>query len=349
MDLLIGADVGGTTSKVVVCDVDATVRGFGSAPGGNFRSSGASSLDNIIAAIARAIADAGGGRVVGAHLGIAGAGEAGYEKIRDSCLGDAAGLGIDPAVMAVSTDLETAFAASSASGEGLLVLSGTGAVAAAFSDHQVRGRCDGMGWLLGDEGSATWIGLRALQAVARSLDHRGTPTSLRAPLLRAVADMGEGEASVRRGVAPRLAAPPLDPRQRLIADTYRLAPAAFGSLAPLVFEHADHGDPVSLDIVAEAGQALARAATGAMREAVGDAAPPCGETVLTGALLGVGGPLRARVSGLLAQSFPMLPVVAEALAAPPVVGALAMAAKAAGVPVELAALREGVAERTPFR
>lgn len=340
MDLLIGADVGGTTSKVIACGLDGAVRAFGSAAGGNIRSSGSSALDNVFEAMAQALEAAGGGHVIAAHLGIAGAGAARYDEIRALCLGGAARLGIDPAVLGVTTDLETAFAASSSDGQGLLLLSGTGAVAAAFSGHRIVGRCDGMGWLLGDEGSGTWIGLRALQSAARSVDHRGSPTSLAGPVLRAIAD--------HDGPAPGTGTPPGDPRQQMIADAYRLPPAALGSLAPLVFEHARGGDPVSRGILADAARALVRTAEGAVLDAYGTDIPPAGATVLAGGLLGVGGPLHDRVSSLLARELPMVPVIPDGSVAPPVVGAVRMAARAAGVPVDLAALRQQVLESTPF-
>lgn len=340
MDLLIGADVGGTTSKVVACGADGNVRAYGSAAGGNIRSSGASALGHVFEAMARALEDAGDGGVIGAHLGIAGAGPARFEEIRSLCTEQGARLGIDPAVLVVTTDLETAFAASSGGGEGLLLISGTGAVAAVFEDFRMAGRCDGMGWLLGDEGSGTWIGLRALHSVAASIDHRGSPTSLRGPVLRAIA----GD----RTVTAEDRGPLGDPRQQMIADAYGLPPAAFAALAPLVLEHARDGDTISRTIVADAAEALARTARGAVVDAYGSGAPPTGAAVLAGGLLGVGGPLRERVSALLARGLPMVPVVPDALAAPPVVGAVRLAARAARVPVDLAELRRQVLESTPF-
>ena len=349
MDLLIGADVGGTTSRVVACETDGTLKAFSSAAGGNIRSSGAAALDHVFEAIGQVLEDAGPGRVIGAHLGIAGAGAAKYEDIRASCVERGVRLGIDAAALAVTTDLETAFAACSSEGEGLLLLAGTGAVAAVFLDYQVVGRCDGLGWLLGDEGSGTWIGLRALQSVARSIDHRGTETSLTEPVLRALSgqdgrDAGDGD---HAGTA-RHQAHPVDVRQQMIADAYRLQPAAFASLAPLVVQHAADGDPVSQGIVAEAAAALARCARGAVADAYGDGAPPAGVAVLAGGLLGVGGQLHDRVSDALNIELPMMPVVPDAAGAPPVVGALRLAARRAGVPADLVSLRRAVLERTPF-
>ena len=56
--------------------------------------------------------------------------------------------------------------------------SGTGAVTVLFRGRQGVARRDGMGWLLGDIGSAVWLGRRTLQTVAADLDQRGRRTVL---------------------------------------------------------------------------------------------------------------------------------------------------------------------------
>ena len=78
----------------------------------------------------------------------------------------------------VLTDLEIAFAAGTASADGVLLLAGTGAAARRFADGHLVVRCDGMGWLLGDKGSGVLIGTAALRAVASDLDGRGPATAL---------------------------------------------------------------------------------------------------------------------------------------------------------------------------
>ncbi|MCW2905012.1 MAG: ATPase BadF/BadG/BcrA/BcrD type, partial [Streptosporangiaceae bacterium] len=95
----------------------------------------------------------------------------------------AAGLRGSPAVV---TDIAVAFAAGSSAPEGIVVFSGTGAGAAAISDGAIKQRADGYGWLVGDEGSAVWLGKEAVRAVLAAYDGRGSPTLLTESVPRAL-------------------------------------------------------------------------------------------------------------------------------------------------------------------
>src|SRR5699024_12245759 len=85
------------------------------------------------------------------------------------------------------------------------------------------------GWLLGDIGSAVWLGRRTLEAVAADLDGRGPRTRLTEEI-GAVLDL-----DLREGRLPP--SPTGDPRQDLIRALDEplpaAAPAALGSFAPL--------------------------------------------------------------------------------------------------------------------
>jgi N-acetylglucosamine kinase-like BadF-type ATPase len=61
--------------------------------------------------------------------------------------------------------------------DGVLVISGGGSIAYYLNDQKeyVAG---GYGHILGDEGSAYWIGIRAIQAAIRSMEKRSVPTIL---------------------------------------------------------------------------------------------------------------------------------------------------------------------------
>src|SRR5918993_494438 len=67
---------------------------------------------------------------------------------------------------------------------GIVVISGTGAIAYGVSHHGVAARAGGWGPTLGDEGSGYWIGRRALAAVMRDADGRGPHTDLTRLVLR---------------------------------------------------------------------------------------------------------------------------------------------------------------------
>ncbi|MDN5899217.1 MAG: N-acetylglucosamine kinase, partial [Brachybacterium sp.] len=152
-------------------------------------------------------------------------------------------LGIDTARVLITDDLHTAFLAGGVGDDGLLVLAGTGAVAVRFQGREAVARRDGMGWLLGDIGSAVWLGRRTLEAVAADLDGRGPRTRLTEEI-GALIDL-----DLREGRTPPSSTG--DPRQDLIrALDEQLpagAPAALGRFAPVPGRIPE--DPVAREIL----------------------------------------------------------------------------------------------------
>lgn len=133
--------------------------------------------------------------------------------------------GLARAVRAVS-DLELAHAGAFAGGSGVLVLSGTGSVSLARSRGGALRRAGGWGPILGDEGSAFWIGKRAL----------GDPGLRRTLRLPSALDLAHADFPVRRVAALArvvLKAAPENPRAA------RLAREAAGKLADLAVEAAE--------------------------------------------------------------------------------------------------------------
>ena len=61
---------------------------------------------------------------------------------------------------------------------GVIVTSGTGSIAYGIDQYGQEARAGGWGYLLGDEGSGYDIGIKGLQAVARTADKREPPTEL---------------------------------------------------------------------------------------------------------------------------------------------------------------------------
>ncbi|WP_394215368.1 N-acetylglucosamine kinase [Brachybacterium vulturis] len=232
--LVIAGDIGGTSSRLVLAPLDGAVIAEAEGPGANLRSSGADAFDHVAATtrevLERGRAALGGhGEVAAVALGISGAGPARAAEVHHAVGERLRALGIEAARIQITDDLHTAFLAGGVGDDGLLVLAGTGAVAVRFHDRQAVARRDGMGWLLGDIGSAVWLGRRTLEAVAADLDSRGRRTRL------------TEEIGTLLGLdlrADRL--PPSstgDPRQDLIrALDEQLpagAPAALGRFAPV--------------------------------------------------------------------------------------------------------------------
>jgi len=75
-------------------------------------------------------------------------------------------------------DLLATFCSGTAELDGYALVAGTGAAAVRVRDGRVDVSADGLGWLLGDEGSGFWIGHRAVTSALAALDGRGPATSL---------------------------------------------------------------------------------------------------------------------------------------------------------------------------
>ena len=252
--LVIAGDVGGTRSRLVAAPLDGAVLARLDGPGANLRSSGASAFEDLADTIGEVLARARraleaegacaeGAEVAAVALGISGAGPARAAEVRAAVAEHLTGLGIPAERLLITDDLHTAFLSGGVGDDGLLVLAGTGAVAVRFHDRQAVARRDGMGWLLGDIGSAVWLGRRTLEAVAADLDGRGPRTLLTEEVGAALGlDLREGQ---------RPPSPTGDPRQDLIrALDEQLpagAPAALGRFAPLPARV--RTDPVASDIL----------------------------------------------------------------------------------------------------
>ncbi len=119
---------------------------------------------------------------------------------------------------------------------GAVVAAGTGAVAFGTDFAEVWRRVDGWGHVLGDRGSAAWVGLAGLRAALQT--HDGVSTSGTALLAAAVDHFG----------------PPTDWPRAVMTRTD--APALLAGFAPVVTALAQ-SDPAAADIAAAAGRALA--------------------------------------------------------------------------------------------
>ncbi|WP_233190553.1 N-acetylglucosamine kinase [Brachybacterium sp. UMB0905] len=286
---VIAGDIGGTSSRVLLARPDGTILAEHTGPGANLRSSGLAALDGLARTIGelleRAAADPAAVRAVA--LGLSGAGPARVRDIRDAIAERLLPLGITTTNLLVTDDLLTAFLSGGVGDTGLLVLAGTGAVAVRVEDRRPVRRRDGMGWLLGDIGSAVWLGRRTLEVVAADLDDRGPRTSLTEQV---GADLG---LDLRDGTQPP--SPTGDLRQDLIRALDDAVPAgspsALGRFAPLPARVPD--DPVAAGIL----DAAARTVEDTLAALDLDGTLP---VVLAGSVLTSDGPLRERALALIA-------------------------------------------------
>jgi N-acetylglucosamine kinase-like BadF-type ATPase len=167
--LVLGGDLGGTSTRIVVADHEGNVVGRGSAAGGNPTSHPASAAANFGQALHAALAGLDPTAVKAAVIGAAGGSALARAEVRAQfdAAWHGAGLTGEPHFIG---DLEVAFASGTPEPDGVVLIAGTGSAAGLVRDHQLVRTADGHGWLLGDDGSGFWLGREAVRSVLRKLD-----------------------------------------------------------------------------------------------------------------------------------------------------------------------------------
>jgi N-acetylglucosamine kinase-like BadF-type ATPase len=273
----IGVDAGGTQTRALLATADGEVLGRGRGEGANAWSSGGSAAGAISHAIESALAGHAPARVAGGCIAVAGGISSVPERAAEVEEGWS-GLGL-PGSPRIVIDIVAAYASGTTLPRGLVLTAGTGAIAAFVQDGDLLRRSGGRGWLVGDEGSAVWLGIEGVRAALLALDGRGPRTSLTEAVTSALAvptDAG------------------VDAATRITDAVYGQPPARLGRLAPRVVAAAEAGDAVALDLVeTAAGQLTEIALTAAGEEhpevivlggSVLNRARPIGERVRTNLL-----------------------------------------------------------------
>jgi N-acetylglucosamine kinase-like BadF-type ATPase len=201
--------------------MDGSVLGTASAGPGNPCVQGPGAAQAIGAAIRAALGTHAPASVSAAVVGIAGISALATPGVSETFDREWRAIGLTCPVHIVG-DAVTAFAAGTPEPTGTVLIAGTGAVAALVDGLDVVRTADGLGWLLGDEGSGTWLGLQAVRAAVRG-------SSSLATQVLAAAGITSADALVNwAGTQP---------------------PSAFAALAPLV---CTSPDPLAKKIIAEA-------------------------------------------------------------------------------------------------
>ncbi|GIF54688.1 N-acetylglucosamine kinase [Asanoa iriomotensis] len=254
--LVIGGDCGGTSTRVVVTTVDGTVVGRArGGPGNPVARPPAEAASALVGAVRAALGDLDAARVVGAVVGVAG-----YSRLAtpEGAAAYAAAWSSTGVPVPLRTVADTVVAYASGGHDrptGSVLIAGTGAIACEIVDWSVRRRVDGIGWLLGDEGSGFWFGVAAARHTAHAL-HAGATGPLVSSVHAAVGGAGP---------------------EGFVSAFYGLARDKMAALAPLVFEASRTGDPAAEAIVADGADRLTRTLL---------ALPPgAGPIVLAGGLL----------------------------------------------------------------
>lgn len=144
-----------------------------------------------------------------------------------------------PTRLVLVSDLLGAYFSGTTAPDGAVMIVGTGAVAATVTDGRLAAVRDGLGWLLGDDGSGFWMGHQVARAVAADLDGRGPATTLTARLLHQLEDI-----PLRQGIRPKALA-------SLLTWSQTRTPPELAKLALLAADEAP-ADPVAQRICSSA-------------------------------------------------------------------------------------------------
>ena len=233
MTLVLGMDVGGTSSRALVADLHGTVVGSGHAGGGNPTSRGVGpAMAAIRAALEHALAGIERSDLAANVIGAAGFGAPGaVTSLRE--VWRELGLPGQPEVVG---DTDVAFASGTPEQDGSVLIAGTGAIASEFVGGRSGRVADGIGWLLGDHGSGFWIGRAAIR-------HALAPNPMpRDPLAEAVSRQLTGHSEPGR--------------QAIITAAYELEPVRISELSVLVVRLADEGAAAAKSILEAAADEL---------------------------------------------------------------------------------------------
>ena len=129
--------------------------------------------------------------------------------------------------------------------EGVIVISGTGAIVYGINTDGREARASGWGYLLGDEGSGYDIAIKGLQAVVRAADGRGDRTELTDQILNKLE---------------------LNEPSELIRWTHTASRDTIAQLAEVVFDTAKTRDTVAERIVDKAADELVCAAVSVIKQ-----------------------------------------------------------------------------------
>jgi len=224
-----GIDGGGTRSRIALSDGEGRIllkREGGSA--NIYSVSPQEALEHIRNLIEEAlrIGEIDRREIAGGCIGSAGLGREPERRLFRDFLG---GILPPETPVILCTDGEILLCGGLGGPEGYCLIAGTGSFALGRSAGGTLVRAGGLGYLLGDEGAAAWIGKTAIARSLRSLEGRDISTDLMGRILEAAG----------------LREPP-----DLIAYVHRDADKAkVAALAPLVTAAARQGDPLARDIL----------------------------------------------------------------------------------------------------
>jgi glucosamine kinase len=278
---VVGIDGGGTKTRVILADERGEHIGEAVGAGSTVRPQEAERSAGIIAGVVRDALESAQLTGQRARVLCAGVAGVGRETERQALLEALVAHDLAEDVV-VLTDFAIALEDAFGDGPGVLLIAGTGSSAFGRGPTGATARCGGWGPVIGDEGSGSWIGRRALSVVAAASDGREPETALTGAVLTAT----------ETAEAPEL-----------IRWAANATPAMLATLAPVVISTAENGDLRANSILSMAVEELALHIRALARQLFADerASVP---VALTGGLLSKGAALRKRLEHRLKTAVP---------------------------------------------
>lgn len=239
--LVIGFDAGGTKTVGLLADESGDILREARSGGANLVVHGELAVEKSLYEVLDMLDPP--QSVAATCLGIAGANR---EQDREILVGVLRRLGLRRGVRIVN-DAYIALVAGAPERSGIVIISGTGSIAYGVDPSGKTARAGGWGYLLGDEGSAFWIGHAAVRLGIRAADGRGPATALYKTICESLE---------------------LDEPAKLVEWFYdqELARERVAKLARLVEEAAEAHDEAAEDLLDQAARHLARAGQAVARQ-----------------------------------------------------------------------------------
>jgi N-acetylglucosamine kinase-like BadF-type ATPase len=302
--MFLGVDGGGTATVAVAAASDGEVLGLGRAGSSNYHNVGVIAAAREIERASKiALREAGLARldIEQACFGLA---ALNFASDFDAMRPRIASLGLARRTSLVH-DSMTALVGGNCGLTGGVVIAGTGTVAAGVGANGRLVRVGGWGSVLDDEGSAYWIGRRALTTIFRALDGREQTTLLTRSICKNLRVKDPEEIHKR-------------------VYTQRLTVEQIASMSKVVLEASQRGDRLAKRIVNHAAEHV-----GSQLAALQRKLKPKNRLIVrtTGGLLEHPSPVKVSLAKFVARNLPSVKLRDPIL--PPVAGALILAAYAA--------------------
>jgi N-acetylglucosamine kinase-like BadF-type ATPase len=238
MRYFLGADLGGSRTRMVITDEAGNVVGYGKGGPGNHQSVGYAGMETSLKTALKQVLDSAKLRkntIAGAGFGIAGYD---WPYHRERALNIINKLGLNNAQFTLVNDAIIGLVAGAKEGWGVVVVSGTGCNCRGWDQaHKKEGRVTGYGVLMGEGAGASELVHRAMQLVGYSWTKRLPTTKLTDLFI---------EYTGAKDLEDLLAGYTEGPYSGAIG----------ADAAPKIFEAAQQGDQVAQDLIHWAGNEL---------------------------------------------------------------------------------------------